>query len=172
MKGKFVEVKYTMGKCTAMFEISDEILGLYDELKDKDLEITVKKFRKKRSLDCNAYAWVLIDKISEKMRLDKALVYRQAIKNIGGVSEMVCVKDEAVEKMRQTWESNGLGWQVDELPSKIPRCTNLCLYYGSSTYDSRQMSDLVDILVQDAKALGIETLPPDELLKMKGLLEE
>ena len=47
--------------------------------------------------------------------------------------------------------------------SKIPGYRNLRCYYGSSTYDTKQMSQLIDNLVQDCKALGIETLTPDKL---------
>ena len=55
----------------------------------------------------------------------------------------------------------------DIMPSKIDGCTNVIVYYGSSTYDSKQMSVLIDRIVQDCKELGIETLPPDELLRLQ-----
>ena len=63
----------------------------------------------------------------------------------------------------QVWSQRGLGWQVEEFDSKLPDCTNLVLYYGSSTYDTRQMSALIDSLVQDARAIGIETRPQEEI---------
>jgi hypothetical protein len=53
------------------------------------------------------------------------------------------------------------------MPSKINGCTNVILYYGSSTYNTAQMSLLIDHLVQDAKALGIETMTPQELEALK-----
>ena len=123
----------------------------------------MKQHRNKRSLDANGYAWVLMDKIAARMHIDKVEVYREAIKNIGGVSETVCVQDKAVDRLRQGWEQNGIGWQTDTMPSKLKGCTNVILYYGSSTYDTQQMSLLIDHIVQDAKALGIETMTPAEL---------
>lgn len=129
-----------------------------------DYEIV--KARKRRSLDANAYAWVLIDKIAAAVKMPKETVYKTAIKSIGGVSEIVCVKDGAVDRLRKTWERNGIGWQSETMPSKITGCTNVVLYYGSSAYDSTQMSVLIDSLIQDAKALGIETLPPERLEAM------
>ena len=132
-------------------------------------EYEIIKAKKRRSLDANAYAWVLIDKIASAVNLTRIEVYQNAIRKIGGTSEIVCVKDGAVKRLCKTWERNGIGWQTETMPSKIEGCTNVILYYGSSAYDVHQMSVLIDHLVQDAKALGIETMPPERL---EGLLNE
>ena len=44
---------------------------------------------------------------------------------------------------------------------------NMMSYIGSSDYDTTQMSHLIDLIVQDCKAQGIETLTPDKLDAMK-----
>jgi hypothetical protein len=129
-------------------------------------DLQVKEHREKRSLDANAYAWVLMDKLAEATHIPKEDIYREAIRNIGGNTETVCVKAAAAEKMRSCWSRNGLGWLTDTLDSKLPGCVNVVLYYGSSTYDREQMSRLIDNLVADCKALGIETLPPEKLSAM------
>lgn len=139
-----------------------------DGLLEKELDVKLVKHRNKRSLDANAYAWVLIDKLAAAMGITKEEVYREAIRKIGGVSETVCVQDKAVDKLRDVWSKNGIGWQSDTMPSKIPGCTNVILYYGSSAYDTKQMSGLIDQLISDCQALGIETLPPDKLAAMMG----
>lgn len=128
----------------------------------------LRKAGKKRSLDANAYAWVLIDKLAAALRMGKNEVYRNTIRDVGGNSEVVCVTEKALKTLKRCWEQSGLGWQVDTMPSKIPGCVVAVLYYGSSAYDTQQMSVFIDHLVQDCKALGIETLPPD---KLKALLE-
>lgn len=144
--------------------------SLVDEMRDKDkLSIEVKPYRERRSLDANAYFFVLADKLAEKLNITKEEVYRNAIKQIGGVSETVCVKDQAVTRLCEGWRNNGLGWQTDTFPSKIKGCTNVILYYGSSTYDTAQMSRLIDNVVQDCKAVGIETCPPDEIARLLSL---
>ena len=112
------------------------------------------------------YFWTLVDKLSQKLNISKEDIYRNAIRNIGGVSEIVCVKNEAVEKLRSGWSGNGIGWQTDTMPSKIAGCTNVVLYYGSSTYNQEQMTRLIDNIVQDCKAVGIETLSPLELARL------
>ena len=74
--------------------------------------------------------------------------------------------DSAVDKLRDGWHHNGLGWQTDTTPSKIAGCTNVVLYYGSSTYDTAQMSRLINLVVQDCKDQGIEVLGERELSLM------
>ena len=132
-------------------------------------EYELRRRRKGRSLDANAYAWVLIDKIAAAVGLTKTEVYRNAIREIGGVSERVCVPRGGVDRLRESWTRNGEGWQAITGASKIPGCATVTLYYGSSVYDTAQMSRLIDILVQDAKALGIETLPP---WKLEGMIDD
>ena len=126
----------------------------------------IRKAKKRRSLDSNAYAWVLIDKIASTLQIPKEEIYRNTIRKIGGVSDIVCVKNEAVASLRRSWTRNGIGWQVETMPSKIQGCTNVILYHGSSSYDQKQMSAFLEKLIEDARSLGIETMPPDKLASL------
>ena len=153
-------------------EVNDFKL-LVDDFKSKEkLSIEVKPFRQKRSLDANAYAWVLMDRLAEKLNESKEAVYREYIKHIGGNSETVCVRNAAVERLCEGWCKNGIGWQTDTFPSKIEGCTNVILYYGSSTYDSAQMHRLLSLITQDCAIQGIPTETPEEIAKMKALWGE
>ena len=132
--------------------------------KNRVYDLEVKEHRKKRSLDSNAYAWTLINKLADVMRIPPTEVYRQAIQDISGNSEVIPIKDEAVEQFKQAWSHNGIGWLCRDMgKSKLPGYQNLMVYYGSSVYNSKQMSALIDHLVQDCKALDIEALPPEKL---------
>lgn len=133
---------------------------------NKRYTVEIKEHRNKRSLDANAYAWVLIDKIAAVTGIDKITAYREAIRDIGGNNYAVCVPNKTVEALCEVWASRGLGWITETIPSKLDDCTTVFLYYGSSSYDSAQMSRLIDNLVQDAKALDIETATPAELAAM------
>jgi hypothetical protein len=177
VSGKIVgaNIDFRTGKPTISFEVNEknDFKLLVDEMRSVEkLSIEVKPFRARRSLDANAYFFVLADKLAAKLNISKEEVYRNAIKHIGGVSEIVCVKSEAVERLCEGWSANGLGWQTDTFPSKIDGCTNVILYYGSSTYDSRQMSQLISNIVQDCEALGIETKTPQEIANMLSLWGE
>lgn len=161
--GKVTSVAKTLkGKPLVTFEFdSTEAL----ELTDDQLSVEIKKYKPKRSLDANSFAWVLMSRIAEKLGKPRAEIYRSYIKEIGSFS-VVNVKDEAVLKLREGWEHNGLGWVTDTIPSKNGR-TVVIMHYGSSTYDSEQMSKFIDLVVQDCKELGIETATPEELALMK-----
>lgn len=157
MEGEFLLTLSTRDKA---------IVELYSDLHDNFVRVEMQRWREKRSLDMNAYCWILLDKLAAARGLTKAEVYREAIRGIGGVSETVCVTDKAVDRLVDGWSHKGLGWFAETMPSKIPGCTNVILYYGSSTYDTKQMSALIDHIVQDCKAVGIETKPPHELETM------
>lgn len=141
----------------------------YDELKDKEIVVDIKKFSKRRSLDANAYAWVLIDKLAEKTKEKKSDIYRHAIKEIGGVSDIICVKDCAVDTLCRNWSSKGQGWMTEHRPSKKwPGYSAVTLWYGSSVYDSSQMADLINSLIQEAEAQGISTITEKEKEQLLG----
>ena len=144
-------------------------MAIVRKMKPKVYDLKISEHRKKRSLDANAYAWVLIGKLADAMRIPPTVVYNNAIQNIGGNYESIPIRNEAVDKFVEVWKRQGLGWPcVDMGPSKIKGYRNLRAYYGSSTYDTRQMSQLIDALIQDCKALDIETLSEEKLSAMMG----
>ena len=168
VSGKIVgaNIDFRTEKPTISFEINEknDFKLMVDELKDcEKLSIDVKPWRKKRSLDANAYCWVLIDKLSERLGESKESIYRKYIRDIGGNSETVCVKNQAVERLCQGWQRNGIGWLTESFASKIPGCTNVILYYGSSVYDTAQMARLLDLIIADCKDQGIPTETPNEI---------
>jgi hypothetical protein len=167
-----IAISYATGKPLLTVELTDDkstVLQMYDALKDTErLAIKIGRHKQKRSLDANAYCWVLIGKIAEKMNIPKTDVYRLAIREIGGNSDTVCVQDKAVDSLRSGWQRNGIGWITDTIPSKLEGCTNVVLYYGSSTYDTAQMSRLINLLVTEAQNLGVETKSKYELESLLG----
>lgn len=169
MQGKLVDLTFTLdGKQRLTLDLGTDFREEFDRLKDMAVDVAIKKHRKRRSLDANAYFWVLCDRLATVTNQPKEDVYRHSIRDIGGNCEIVCVQERAAKKLRKGWEHNGLGWVTDTLPSKLPGCVNVVLYYGSSTYDSVQMSRLIDNIIQDCKAVGIETITPAELARLEG----
>ena len=152
------------------FTTREDFSKQFDELSKAPVNVEIKKAANKRSKDANAFAWVLIDKLAEKTRIPKTEIYRNAIREIGGVSETVCVRDKAVDRLREGWSKNGIGWQTETMPSKLTGCTNVILYYGSSTYDTAQMARLLDLIIQECEQQGIATIrdEADELLGKWG----
>ena len=99
------------GKPIITFQVNEyaDAVKMAESLKD-GVTATIKVGKKgnRRSVDSNSYFWILVDKLSEKLNITKEDIYRNAIKNIGGVSEVVCVRNEAVEKLRAGWQKNGI----------------------------------------------------------------
>ena len=129
----------------------------------------ITKAKRRRSLDANALAWKLIHDIAGEIGISPEEVYRDAVRNIGGVSDVICIKEKAKESFIRVFTAGHLGRQVEEMPSKLDGCVTLVCTYGSSDYSVQQMSQFIDNLLQDCAALGIDT--PEEQ-RINSLLEE
>lgn len=133
---------------------------------DKRYDIILKDHRSRRSLTANGYCWALLDKLAAALSLPKEEIYASLIRSMGGNSDTVCVPDAAVQRLCRQWQGNGLGWLTDVFDSRIPGCKNVTLYYGSSAYDTKQMSRLIELVQQECIQQGIETATPAELERM------
>ena len=77
------------------------------------------------------------------------------------------IREDAVDTWVQNWRSKGIGWQCEIIgESKLRGYMNVICYYGSSTYDTRQMSRLINLCVEDCKAQGVETMTPMEIASL------
>lgn len=122
---------------------------------------TIKKYREKRSLNANSYAWVLITRIADILRADKNQVYIEMLKRYGQsdiISVMACVPIESYVKY---CELLGTGTVNGKLFNHYK------VYKGSSEYDTREMSVFIDGIVSECKEMGIETFTPLELDLLK-----
>lgn len=126
--------------------------------------LTVKQYRKKRSLTANAYAWVLLDKLAEVIGLPKEEIYRETIRNMGGISFDAPVPIEQVEPLMLAWPRGHTGRMCEDLGPNPddPKERYVRFVYGSSDYDVTQMARFIDLLVQECAIQGIETMSDQE----------
>lgn len=156
------------GKVVLMLD-TDLSAEYLDELKDKDLKVQMSVWRQDRSLNANNYCWKLLDEIAQRTHSTKEEVYQEIISKVG-VFEILPIRNEAVDNFVEKWESRGLGWVCNIMrDSKIPNYTNVIAYYGSSVYNTKEMSRLIDEVVQEAQALGVQVKTPQELAELKNL---
>lgn len=133
-----------------------------------DLSVEMKKYRAKRSLDANAYFHVLVGKIADTMTISKAkaknmLICRYGQPQLLPDGSIMIYKTNAPEEFM--WEQEA----VHAIPVRYEdKATFYKIYRGSHTYDTKEMSLLIDGTVADAKELGIETMTPAELAEMKA----
>jgi hypothetical protein len=140
------------------------------EMKPRKYAVEIKEYRKKRSLDANAYAWTLIGKLAAVLSTKEAPVtpdnvYRDCIRDVGDNYDVIPVKEDRIEYWNRIWCAGHIGRFTEDLgPCRsIPGYHNIRTYIGSSDYDTAQMSRLIEIIIQECKAQGVETLPPREL---------
>lgn len=155
------------GKVTLTVEIVGaegraEAKRLFDELRECDLNIAVKKFRKKRSLNANSLCWKLCTEIADVTRSDKDKVYLEMLKRYGQ-SEVVSVRSDIdVTGYFKYFEEFGKGYVNDR------EFTHYKIFKGSSEYDSYEMSVLLDGVTSEAVDLGIPVLTDRELSLIKS----
>lgn len=148
-----------------------QLLIYLAKLEDEDKKYEIKEYREKRSLDANGYLWVICEKIAQELSKDgkimtKEDIYKDAILNVGAFTPLI-IEEKAFESFKKSFESQGLGNQVQETARKN-KCVRCNCYYGSSTYNTKEMSRLIDLIVQEAQQLDIETKSPEELKSMLG----
>lgn len=153
---------FTTGKWSVSFDIDRP-----EDIPQGELDLTIKPYKPKRSLSANAYMWVLIGKIADATGINRDEIYRNTVKHLG-ISQLIVINTAAAPAFKRIWEQHGLGWFVDDVDEDTGGSVILRAYYGSSTYNRKQMAALIDLVVQDCKQLGIETLTPAELA---GLVE-
>jgi len=146
-----------------------KVIDEWNEGKEYTLNIAPK--RKKRSLNANSYMWQLADGIAVAIGQTTAVeVYRRAIRDVGVFADIRIAK-EAVPQWAENWQCGGIGrlCLIDkESYSEEDGMVTVRNYYGSSSYDTKQMSRLLDWIVEEAGELGIETMTPAELASIKG----
>lgn len=164
MVGKLKDLlRLSGGEWLVSFTTRENPGKLFDQLKEKDVAVEIKKASRKRSLNANSYAWLLIDLIAEVTRINATEVYRHAIREIGGVSDYYGMKEEAFESFKAIWTGGHIGRQVEIIPgSGKPGWINVKAYKGSSDFSSSQMARLIDSLIQEAEAQGIPTISKEE----------
>lgn len=168
--GKLISIQkdWKTGEAQAVFSVNEtSALEALSKLLDVEkLDIRAIKFRKKRSLDANAYLWVICTKIAEVVKSSKDEIYEEMLQKYGFFAQ-----DDSGNYITVTAKAEiditklGGHWKFYKTNGKF---SSYLLIKGTSEYNTAEMAHFIDSVVQDAKDLGIETLPPDELERMKA----
>jgi hypothetical protein len=122
-------------------------------------EIEVKK--KKRSNKANAYFWEMLQKLCYEMNIDLIEEYKKRVKELG-IFRQWELDTKNTPTFVKMWEDKGIAW-FTEIVEEIGNKTIINAYYGSSSYNSKQFSKLLDNLIQDCRSVGIQTLEDLEI---------
>lgn len=139
-------------------------------LDGRELDLSLKEFKPKRSLNANAYMWALIGKIAEAMRISQDEVYHKVLCDYGtydtdgGVTQILSIRADA--KLTGWLYTHTKPIKTVDLEGK--KFTHYALIKGSSDYNTKEMSFLLDGVIYEAKELGIEVMTPEELERLNG----
>lgn len=139
----------------------DKFLPLIFRLdKDTVYDVKIDKHREKRSLNANAYLWKLVTEIGNVLNKSKEEVYLQMLIDYGQ-SEMVSILSEIdVKGYFKYYKLAGTSILNDK------EFNHYKIYKGSSEYDTKEMSILLEGVVQEVKNLGIKTKDDIELERL------
>ena len=128
----------------------------------KGAEYEIIPEKKKRSKNANSYAWQLISEIAAKIGQTKENVYRYEVANIGGISTTLRIKKDAYKDFRAAFVQGHIGRRVDII-GDLADMYDIMVTYGSSDFDTAQMSRLIDAILQDCKTLEIPTYDDERI---------
>ena len=159
----------------------DDIGGEWDDLrKNERLVFSVKEYKRKRSLDANAYYWVLVTKLAKVLNLSKPHLHNILLRRYGqpeiidGQMIFLVLPDSESGTRKadeaETYHIRPTSQVKTGVDGKMYR--TYVMLRGSSTYNTAEMSELIDGLVSECKEQGIETLPEEELKRMMQMYEQ
>ena len=149
--GQF-QVTFTVNEPSAIKEV--------DNIKDLDrLSIKAVKYRQKRSLDANALLWSCLGKMAGALQADKWDIYLQMLKRYGKYT-YICVKPNVVDAVKAQWRESEI---VGEIKINGSDAVQMLCYFGSSTYNTKEFSVLLDGVISEMKEMGLEAPASEDM---------
>lgn len=161
-----ISIDYKTNKPKISFLINDKNnLSTIEDLKGLKLKIIAKKDIKKRSINANNYFWKLLQEVCELRELDTIEEYKRRVKQLG-IFRRFKIEPENINTFEKMWTAQGIAWFCEIADTEYIGETEFKIinaYYGSSSFNSKCMSRLINDLVEDCKEIGIETKTPAEI---------
>ena len=167
-----ISIDYNTQKAKINLLLDTKEIEIVEQLKNENkLNVELKKYRKKRSINANNYFWKLLQKLCELAEIDTVEEYKRRVKELG-IFRRFKIETENIKTFEKMWATQGVAWFCEIADTEYIGDTEFKIinaYYGSSSFNSKQMSRLVDGVVQDCKVYGIETKTSEEI---ESLLKE
>lgn len=139
-------------------DMSSKIQKLNDDAKN-GLKLSIDKLRLKRTLTQNDSLWYLCEELAKELKSTKEEIYKEYIRKVGKFV-IVPIREDGVDFWVKDWESRGIGFQCEKIrPSKMQGYKNIECYYGSSVYDTKEMSRVLEEVIKDCKEHNIDWMP-------------
>lgn len=148
MQGNYL-VTFKTNSSRAIEQLSDISTNDY-------LDIEVDEVKTTRTMQQNKYMWALIHEIDKAINGYRAnnpmQIYIQALIETGAKYEYIVCQDKAKVGLLREFRAVELIKPYDK-----SKGTNVYrVFYGSSTFDTKEMGDLIDYLIDKAISLGLD----------------
>lgn len=161
--GKILNITkdYMSGQLQITFAINEPSAAqAVNDIKGCDkLSIKAVRFREKRSLDANALLWLCLGKIADALRADKWDIYLQMLKRYGKYTH-ICVKPHVVDAVKAQWRECE---EIGEVNINGQNAVQMLCYFGSSTYDTKEFSRLLDGVISEMQEMGLDTPTSEDM---------
>lgn len=173
---KGIEPNFFEKGSTVHLNVEDADMGLLDALKG-DLRVTLVKWRERRSLNANGYCWVLLGELAKCLDTTSYELYENYLReqpkyyrDENGDYVVVTIPTKTpVSAISVEDDKPGEGkihWKFYK-QSQDGKFTSYIRILGSSHFDTEEMSHFINLIVEDCKDQGIQTLTPNELKELK-----
>lgn len=124
---------------------------------------------KKRSLDANNFAWLIMDRLAKRVDSTKEEIYMHMLERYGSFIYLPVLPDNvgAIEEVFRIVRDRGEVEMTTKSGKKVV-CRQLQCYKGSSLFDTREMSKFIDGIISEAKPLGVEVDTKEEIERIKA----
>ena len=128
---------------------------------DQNKLYELKEYKEKRSLDANAYYWVLVNKIAESINQSKQFVHLNMLKQYSEIYSVLMPAEKELGGLIKYYE------EESTIRKNGKMFKSYKAYLPSSEMNTKQMSVLIDGVVFEAKQMGIETMTPNQIEELK-----
>ena len=170
VKANKIRLQYTEDRKTEIIlSVEGNVQAEVEQLKEiiakgKELQVEIKRYSQKRSLDSNGYMWVLLGELAEKLLTNKDELYLIMLERYGQFTHIV-VKPNVVERFKEEYRTVR---ELGEVTINGQFGIQLQCYFGSSTYTDIEMKRLLDGVVSECKEVGIDTATPGEIERLNN----
>lgn len=156
---------FITGKYDITFELDEGNISEIDKLIGKKLRVIAKIFRQKRSLDSNAYAWHLMQEIAESIGSTKDAVYIDMLQKYSRAFTHMIVHPEVIPRLAEDYR---VVIDLGEVLVNGKIGHQIQLYFGSSKFDTKEMSVFLDGIISECRDLGIDVIPQSDIDKLNA----
>jgi predicted RNA methylase len=154
--GKFAQLTRIGGSALLSFVIPD-YMAKYLTLEEKDYKVEITELKSKRSLQQNKYMWKYIHEVAKKQGMDDDEVYCQLIEMANIEAEYLTIIPEAMQRLKERGLFRVLKIAEERISSKGVKTLMVKGYYGTSTFNTQEMSDFIDRLLDYCQHVGVDT---------------